>query len=88
MKKYRVRLAPDIRRSLRHFHPGLKTKIRRALEELEQDPLLGKPLKESLAGLHSYRVTQYRIIYRINRNEILVEVIEQLVTHKKLLEKK
>ncbi|MDL1871921.1 type II toxin-antitoxin system RelE/ParE family toxin [Deltaproteobacteria bacterium PRO3] len=76
MKKYTVRLAPHLRGFLRKLHPGIKSKIRKALEELERDPGLGKPLKEQLEGLHSYRVSGYRIVYRINRREIWVEVIE------------
>lgn len=76
MKKYTVRLPPHLQSYLRRLHPDLKSKIRKALEELERDPTLGKPLKEQLAGLNSYRVSGYRIVYRINRQEIWVEVIE------------
>ncbi len=76
MKKYRVRLAPHLQGYLRKLHLDIKSKIRKALEELERDPTLGKPLKEQLEGLHSYRVSGYRIVYRVKRQEVLVEVIE------------
>lgn len=76
MKKYTVRVRPEPALFLRHLHPLLKAKIRRALEELETDPYVGKPLREELQGLYSYRVSQYRIIYQIKQIEIQVEVIE------------
>ena len=54
----------------------LKMQIRQALEELGSDPYVGKPLQRQLKGLYSYRVSRYRIVYRIRRQEILVEVID------------
>lgn len=76
MKKYLVRIPPEVEDFVRHLHPQLKTKIRRALEELEKDPTLGKPLKETLKGLYSYRVSQYRVVYQIRHREVRVEVVE------------
>jgi mRNA interferase RelE/StbE len=76
MKKYRLLIPPELGVFIRHLHPSLKSKIQRALEEIEINPFLGKPLKDKLAGLFSYRVTQYRIIYEIKQKEILVEVID------------
>ena len=76
MRRYSVRIPPEVGASLRHLHPEIKTKIRRALEEMERDPFLGKPLKEPLKGLFSFRVSLYRIIYQIRAKEVLVEVID------------
>ncbi len=76
MRKYRLRIPPEIVLLIRHLHPNIKTKIRRALEEIESNPFLGKPLKEELKGLFSYRVTHYRIVYQIRQKEILIEVID------------
>lgn len=86
MKKYLVRIPPEVEDFVRHLHPQLKVKIRRALEELEKDPYLGKPLKETLKGLYSYRVSQYRVVYQIEYREVRVEVVEieerKIVYHK------
>ena len=76
MKKYIVRIYPQLSEFLTHLHPHLKLKIRKALEEIGSNPYLGKPLKEELKGLYSYRVSQYRIVYRIRHYEILVEVVD------------
>ena len=76
MKKYSLRIPPEIEAFVRHLHPGIKAKIRSALEEIEKDPYLGKPLREPLEGMYSYRVYQYRIIYLIKDRDILVEVVD------------
>ena len=76
MKKYRLRIPPEIVSFIRHLHPQIKARIRRALEEIELNPFLGKPLKGELGGLYSYRATYYRIVYQIKHSEILIEVVD------------
>lgn len=62
---YRLRVPHDVADLLRGLHPSLKQRIKGALHTLQNDPLVGKPLREELAGLRSYRVARFRIIYRI-----------------------
>lgn len=76
MTQYVLRIPPEIVTFLRHLHPQIKAKIRRALEEVERDPHTGKPLKKPLEGLYSYRVSDYRIVYQIKGRDLLVEVID------------
>ena len=76
MKLYRLRVPPDLVAFLRHLHPGIRTRLRHALEVIEEDPFLGKPLRDPLDGLFSYRVSDYRIVYEIKRQQILIEVID------------
>jgi mRNA interferase RelE/StbE len=45
-----------------------------ALGELERDPFLGHELRGRLAGLRSYRVGVYRIIYEL-RDDRTVRVV-------------
>ena len=52
------------------MHPHLKKKIRAALKILLADPTEGKPLKEELEGLMSFRVSRFRIIYKVKRSTI------------------
>ena len=52
--------------------------IKKAIEEkLMVDPLkFGHPLKRNLSGLFRLRVGDYRIIYQIHKQEVLVVVIK------------
>jgi mRNA interferase RelE/StbE len=40
-----------------------------------EDPYSGKPLKDELEGLRSFRVSRFRIIYRIKAKEIQIVAI-------------
>jgi mRNA interferase RelE/StbE len=55
---------------LRHLHPGLKRKVRAALEAVLLDPDHGKALRGELLGLRSVRVGRLRVIYRITPTAI------------------
>ena len=50
---------------MRGLHPQIKRKLRAALEDIIADPHAGKALKDDLAGLWSFRVGKFRIVYRI-----------------------
>jgi mRNA interferase RelE/StbE len=72
---YRLLYLPRVRKDLRKLDPGLRSTVRKALEQIVADPDIGKPLHYSLKGYHSFRTSSYRIIYRIRRKEIQVLVV-------------
>jgi mRNA interferase RelE/StbE len=47
------------------MHPQLKRKVRAALQAIQTDPTAGKTLKDDLSGLRSFRISRFRIIYRV-----------------------
>jgi mRNA interferase RelE/StbE len=59
---------------IRALHPELKRKVRTVLDEIREDPLQGKELKDDLSGLRSVRVAHFRIVYRIGARRV-VEVV-------------
>ena len=76
MKQYVLRILPEVQAHLRTLHPEIKSKIRSALEEIVQNPDIGKALEDELTGLYTYRMSFYRIIYRILRDKIEVQVVD------------
>ena len=60
-----LRVPSDVAELIRSLHPHLKKKIRSSLQAIISDPDSGKALKEELAGLRSFRVGNFRIIYRV-----------------------
>lgn len=67
----RLRVPNDVAGLIRGLHPQLKRKLRAALEEILDSPQAGKPLKEELAGLWSFRVGRFRVIYRIAGRNVI-----------------
>lgn len=56
---------------------SIKRIIKKTIEDkLTTDPLkFGLPLRRSLAGLFKLRVGNYRIIYQVKKNEVVVLVV-------------
>ena len=73
---YKLNIPNYIVNIIHGIHPDLKKKIKASLQIILSDPFSGKSLKEELEGLKSYRVSRFRIIYRIsNRKKIDVVAI-------------
>ena len=73
--KWRLSLTPNVQQTVRVLPPTVKHPIRASLEELCKNPWLGKALRDELAGLYSYRVRRFRVIYRLERHKITIVVV-------------
>ena len=60
---------------LRHLPPGIKRAIRSAIRELLANPSVGEPLHGELEGLWKYRVRRFRVIYQLDRENKLVNIL-------------
>ena len=69
--KLKLRLPAEIVTFIRGCHPKLKRKIRAGLQHIVTEPESGKSLKDELEGLKSYRISRFRIIYRISSKKII-----------------
>ena len=74
--KYKLLIPPLVEKTIAHLPPNLKKKVRFALLEIQEDPYMGKLLRDELKGLWSFRVSRYRIVYRIHLNRIEIHVID------------
>jgi mRNA interferase RelE/StbE len=70
---HRLRVPDEVAELVRGMHPDLKRKTRASLKTILADPSSGKALKDELAGLRSFRVGTFRVIYRVARN--VVEIV-------------
>ncbi len=71
---YKLRIPDDVARLIRGLHPTIKKKVRTALQAIVEAPTGGKPLKEELAGLRSFRIGRFRIVYRLAEDR-MIEVV-------------
>jgi mRNA-degrading endonuclease RelE of RelBE toxin-antitoxin system len=70
---HKLRVPDEVAELVRGMHPTLKRKTRATLKTILADPSSGKALKSELAGLRSFRVGTFRIVYRVIRN--VVEIV-------------
>ncbi len=70
---YRSKVPDSVGALLRGMHPHLKRKIKASFKIIVSNPNEGKGLKEELAGLRSFRVSGFRIVYRVRKG--IIEVV-------------
>lgn len=75
---YRVTWSRAARRAVREDLPETAAAacIEFILGPLAENPHhVGKPLRAELAGLHSARRGEYRVVYRINDGEVVIHIV-------------
>ncbi|GEM_PF-136190 len=70
----KLKVPDSVAELIKNMHPHLKKKIKASLQSIIADPYLGKALKDELAGLRSFRVGRFRIIYR-SSDQKLIEIV-------------
>ena len=66
---YKLVVPKDVKELIRTMHPSLKNKVKASLKIILSEPYSGKALMEELLGLRSFRISSFRIIYRIKEPE-------------------
>ena len=74
MRNLRIRFTPEAAELLSRFHPENKKLIKAAIKELCKGPHSGGDLQEELSGFKSYKSNRYRILYRFNEEENVIEI--------------
>ncbi len=72
---YKVQLTARAKRELKKISKRHKVAIASMVEELMDNPFIGKFLTRDLSGKYSLRVGVYRIIYTVNKNDKVVHVL-------------
>lgn len=70
-----------VKKDILQLSKTTKQRIQKAIEnKLQTSPeIFGKPLRHSLRGFCSLRVGEYRVVFLLNNNEILI----LLIAHRK-----
>lgn len=67
----RLRVPGNLEELIRSLHPEIKRKVRAALDVIRADPAAGKSLRGELAGLRSFRLGRFRIVYRLGPRRLI-----------------
>ena len=78
---YSLLYSDTSRQQVTRLHPEIKSYIKTKLEQISENPYLGKHLERELSGYMSFKSKRYRIIYRIREDEGVVEI--HYVGHRK-----
>lgn len=72
---FKIKLSAKAKRELKNLSKLDKLRVGEIIEELKEDPLIGKPLSRELIRSLSYRVGTYRVIYKVNQADKIVQVL-------------
>lgn len=78
---YSLRLAPRAEKELAKLPRDMERRVRASFGAIAENPLLGKPLKGTLAGAYSVYIWPYRIVSAPFHKEKTVIVLR--VRHRK-----
>ena len=78
---YSIRIKESAAKELRRVAKPYRTRIVAAIDRLAEAPHLGASLKGDLRGLRRLRVGDYRIVYEVRDDELVVLVVR--VAHRR-----
>ncbi len=88
---FELRYHPDVRDvDIPQLNHTLRNRIKKAIEErLTLSPhQYGEPLKKTLKGYWKLRVGDYRVVYKIEKNEVLIfAIINRKDVYKKIFKR-
>ena len=74
-KKFELVFTREFLRRLKRLDRQVQVRILRELKVLESDPSCGKHLLGRLSGLFSFRVGQFRVIYSLSGDKVIVRTV-------------
>ena len=88
---FELRYHPDVRDvDIPQLNEPLKKRIKKAIEErLSISPhQYGEPLRKTLNGYWKLRVGDYRVVYKVKRNEVWIfAIINRKDVYKKIIKR-
>lgn len=72
---YKIKLTARAKRGLKNISRRHQDSMGSVIEELKDEPLLGKPLTRELTGRFSIKIGVYRIIYKINKKDKIITIL-------------
>ncbi len=72
---YHIIISPTAKKGLKTIAKIYRKGITESIDALSDDPFSGKPLTRELTGRYTYKVGVYRIIYKINKKDKVVYII-------------
>lgn len=71
---YQLLYSETSKTQIRKLHPRIKPLIKSKIEKLQENPFSGKSLEKELSGYLSLRANRFRVIYKIQDNDQIVEI--------------
>ena len=74
-RMYRLVYTAEAKKEIQRLPKGIQQQLKGATERLATNPQIGKRLTQELSNFWSYRSGDYRILYKIFHQEIVVMIL-------------
>ena len=81
--RYSIQIKKSALKGLQKLPQSERPRLIAAIDQLAEQPHIGKLLKGDLSGLRRLRVGKYRIIYEVDDGKVLILVLR--VAHRKII---
>ncbi len=71
-----LQLAQSADKNLAKLPKNIQSKIISSFDKIKQDPISGIKLHGELKNYYKFRVGDYRIVYRFNPKESLIQIVK------------
>lgn len=76
VEQYIIYLHKDAEKALLKIPKAIRLRVKCAIDQLQNDPMMGIKMNGRLSHLRKIKVANYRIIYQIMEQKLVIEVIE------------
>lgn len=73
---FELRISKSAQRQIKKLKKVYQTAIISALKEIKEDPHLNKPLKRELTRKYTFHLSVYRIIYKVNDKDKVIDILK------------
>jgi mRNA interferase RelE/StbE len=71
---YHLLYSQTSRDQMRSLHPQIKPTVKNHIQKLSENSYLGKALERELSGYYSVRTKKFRVIYKIDHQNHIVQI--------------
>jgi len=73
---YKIKISAKAKKQLKQIAKSYQQRaVQAALEDIKDDPRIGKPLRRELTGRFTYKIGVYRIIYKVKEKEQIAFIL-------------
>lgn len=80
---YRIIYSETSRDQIRSLQPQIKPIVKSHIQNLKENPYLGKALERELSGYYSLSMRRFRVIYKLDDQNHLIQI--HYVGHRKYI---
>lgn len=73
---FEIRIDPSAQKAIKKVRSRYQKAIDHVFEELKENPYVGKQLGLELKGQLSYRVGNYRLVYKIKEKDKVITILK------------